>query len=565
MLTLQVLIIVEKMVMLGFYQNEKEILLIMEPIIALLDGSNDFISEEEERAFNVAQKQAQEAQSGPTKKKQAPIMITRDKQARYKNSETNKAIIEIKQKIIDILHKIMDMQNDIRLTKFLQEFNKSEQDMRTDPARSTAELKYLQEVLNGGQEFVDYKGQVDEKVLNWMRIAFMNKNLDMKFTSTKRDLVCILLDIILYEDSPLVNSAFTLLTRYFEQKKSVIKYANEVQLLQDQQEVAILKKVSGDLRDMKKEAENSEFWMGLPEVANLKKARQFIDKLEMLTDLCIFRPNRVIDIDDKNKKKEDLGDDEDGDEDEFEFHNLTELKAEWDNEDPKVCTDEEANDEKNQRLLRNLRAHEIPIIIIRQQALDQANDKNSYLKVLEKAYIFLIKFVRNNKENQFILINYIDLFVDDMEYGVHSWELISEIYKNSELLLSQQFTPLLKKVIKLIDSLPKETQKKTTMLSFLTYFMRYNGNNLKEAQLTICNEVTSIIRKNCDHLFVGEVGLKDLHLYILEMKNAYSEFMNDDRYVQEIQIPPELSYTIEYIKLLANCGEGKNATTETRC
>jgi hypothetical protein len=37
-----------------------------------------------------------------------------------------------------------------------------------------------------------------------------------------------------------------------------------------------------------------------------------------------------------------------------------------------------------------------------------------------------------------------------------------------------------------------------------------------------------------DHLFVKEEGLKDLHLYILEMKNAYSEFMTDDRYVQEI-------------------------------
>ena len=92
-------------------------------------------------------------------------------------------------------------------------------------------------------------------------------------------------------------------------------------------------------------------------------------------------------------------DDPDDQEDEFEFLNLTELLQEWDNEDPKVCTDEEDNDEKNQRLLRNLRAHDVSIIIIRQQALDQTEDKNSYLKVLEKAYIFLIKFVKGNKEN----------------------------------------------------------------------------------------------------------------------------------------------------------------------
>ena len=81
------------------------------------------------------------------------------------------------------------------------------------------------------------------------------------------------------------------------------------------------------------------------------------------------------------------------------------MKAEWDNEDPKVCSDEEVNDEKNQRLLRNLRAHEVAIIIIKQKALDaDGNDRNAYLRVLEKAYIFLIKFVRNNRENQHILI-----------------------------------------------------------------------------------------------------------------------------------------------------------------
>jgi len=225
---------------------------------------------------------------------------------------------------------------------------------------------------------------------------------------------------------------------------------------------------------------------------------------------------------------------DDDQEDEFEFLNLTELLAEWDNEDPKVTPDDEVNDEKNQILLKNLLAHIVPIIIIRQKGLDNSRDKNSFLKVLEKIYIFLIKFVRNNKANQMLLVDYLDLFIDDLEYGVHSFELIAEIFRNSELLLTYNLVPILKKVIKLIDSLPKETQKKTTMLSFLSYFMKYNGNSIRAIQNLICIEVTSGTRKNTDHLFVGEVGLKDLHLYILEMKNAYSEFMNDDRYVQEI-------------------------------
>ena len=74
--------------------------------------------------------------------------------------------------------------------------------------------------------------------------------------------------------------------------------------------------------------------------------------------------------------------------------------------------------------------------------------------------------------------------------------------------------------------------------------------------------MTSQTRKNLDHLFVGESGLSDLHLYMLEMKNSYMEFMGDERFLLEIQIPPELCYTMEYIKLLAKCGEGKNSNTE---
>ena len=44
-----------------------------------------------------------------------------------------------------------------------------------------------------------------------------------------------------------------------------------------------------------------------------------------------------------------------------------------------------------------------------------------------------------------------------MEYGVHSWELIAEIFKNSNLLLTYNLTPMIKRVVKLIDTLPKET------------------------------------------------------------------------------------------------------------
>ena len=71
----------------------------------------------------------------------------------------------------------------------------------------------------------------------------------------------------------------------------------------------------------------------------------------MLTDLCIFDPDRVVDVkDDKKKKNEDDENEENEENDEEpEFLNLSELYQEWDNEDPKVNTnDDEVNDKKNQ-------------------------------------------------------------------------------------------------------------------------------------------------------------------------------------------------------------------------
>lgn len=61
--------------------------------------------------------------------------------------------------------------------------------------------------------------------------------------------------------------------------------------------------------------------------------------------------------------------------------------------------------------------------------------------------------------------------------------------------------------------------------------MSINTNQVRENQYLICAEITSSLRKNTDHLFVGEAGIKDLHLYMLEMKNSYAEFMGDDRFL----------------------------------
>ena len=57
----------------------------------------------------------------------------RNKELRYANNQKNRVIIEIKKKIIQILNRVIDIQNDIRLTRFLIEFNKADNQLMMSP------------------------------------------------------------------------------------------------------------------------------------------------------------------------------------------------------------------------------------------------------------------------------------------------------------------------------------------------------------------------------------------------------------------------------------------------
>ena len=97
------------------------------------------------------------------------------------------------------MHYVIDIQNDIRLSKFLLEFYTSDGQLMLNPQTSGKEMQFLNNVLQDQLEEEDqeYKQKIDEKVINWMRKSFANKNVDMKVKSEK-EIICILLDIILY-------------------------------------------------------------------------------------------------------------------------------------------------------------------------------------------------------------------------------------------------------------------------------------------------------------------------------------------------------------------------------
>ena len=308
---------------------------------------------------------------------------------------------------------------------------------------------------------------------------------------------------------------------------------------------------------MKRDGDNAEFWLGREQTDDLRKSRNFMEKFDMLADLCVKKSESPYDFTDNPRLTKSLVKSEvaklvqkrgkkpgNFENEAAVLKDTSEMIAEWEDDDTKIVNEEEETDEQNQRLLRNLRGHEIALIIVRQKSLDEAENPNAYLRVLEKAYIFLIKFARNNRENQLILLEKIDEFLEDVEFGVHALELIAEILKNNEKLTSFSLAPIVKKVCQLADDINIESPRKATLISFLTYFMYCNGVVLKDNQSMILNEITNSNRKNSIHLFKDQTGFEQLELYIEEMRRHFRSIANDPSPTAEIFQPNELSYTI---------------------
>lgn len=237
---------------------------------------------------------------------------------------------------------------------------------------------------------------------------------------------------------------------------------------------------------MNKIAEESEFWMGKEDDESLKISRNFIDKMSWLIDLCIYNDNRVLDMGKGNKKgkkgKNQKDDEKEQKDTEFEILNLSEFKAEFDSTDMQVVTPDEIPEPQNQRLLKNLNGHAMALQIIRYGQLKSSQCKTAYLKVLEKAYIFLIRFVRGNKENSNTILEYIEDFYNDLHLGVHAIELIMEIFVDNENLITFEMTGLVKRLANVIQEIDFDQTKKSTLISFMPRFMEYNGNHIKTIQ-----------------------------------------------------------------------------------
>ena len=253
------------MVRLGFYVNEDDLIQIIDPLISLLDGSLDIIDIEQLNrkttnknmsAIEGGNESHLAATGAPNNSLNSSMTTTHNKKdseesilraKRYKLNESNLLLMDTKKEIIHILETILNIQNDVRLTEFLSAFHKDAEEEPLDDnkiafIKQVTKANKLEEMFKKDVVLNEQRTTVVEKVVSWMNTAYLNKKLDLERIA-KSDFVCVLLDLILYENPALVNIAFKLLIRFFEQKKAIIQLAQTVQILEKDSDIAILKSV----------------------------------------------------------------------------------------------------------------------------------------------------------------------------------------------------------------------------------------------------------------------------------------------------------------------------------
>ena len=209
-MTVNVLTVANFIVAAGFMTTSRDIRTLVSALVDNLDGTNDLTYPPED------------GRADP------------DNTARYALTEGTVLIMDAKVKMCDILLLISNLRLDYRMTDILRMYAALDPNAEDGPEMITADA------------FND---------------VFKDTDLDLQ-ASSKKDMVCVLLDLCMYENQDLVNGAFSNLVRHFSQKQDLLEACARVQLLTDPREILLYEAVQRDLRRLAALVETEELWLG---------------------------------------------------------------------------------------------------------------------------------------------------------------------------------------------------------------------------------------------------------------------------------------------------------------
>lgn len=509
---------------------------------------------------------------------------------------------DLKMLIIDIMKQFLSMRHDFLLTNFIawyQDFSKKEKTGTYNEEKLRIEINenfmtVIPEILKVGIPSLDFKYQIkeEENVLNNIGGNLKNfvGNIGNLINQEEEDTTRYLLKKFkVYAKDKEIKDLDNLLTGVLEEKYTIsktlypslimmfystqdpvlecklleiimlsfhqrLKFSNalkDLELLFDKDDIENYLHLSKTVREMKSICEKSEVWIS--EWLNTGKIQQELNELKKKVVFLIatFHSKSVESKLEINEIEIEVEEEEN----EFLFINPVRQKIACFLEIHCVLID----------FLKD--AMHLLDKILKDERIE-LKDKEQWLALYKKIFLFLKYFVKDNQNNQELLNESLELFMFHMDLDLGQIDLICEIFKNNQGLCENIKMKTLNKFIYNIKTIGRREK----FLNIFEILQTANQKPIFECQAKIINALlgTTQTGKNDDSLYhilylkqediekdktlmIFDFECKPLNYYLSQDKNSHSYLT---QFSESLFGDRPYKYHAKLLKVLALAGQG---------
>nr|XP_039253543.1 inositol 1,4,5-trisphosphate receptor type 1-like isoform X2 [Styela clava] len=514
-------------------------------------------------------------------------------------------VLETKLKIIEILHFILDVRLDYRISSLLsifkQEFDESNQanqqnDLSTLDLAQQNDQEQPPKSTDSESAGDNQEAQKQTPTASAPSVSNMDDSappINLNVISAKaegifdgsvessgldldgeggRTFLRVLLHLVMHDYPPLVSGALQLLFRHFSQRQEVLQAFKNVQLLVTKDEHKNYKEIKKNLDQLRLLVEKSELWVWKGKNVSLSSnnSRREMSSAEANTKINDMhvpprtrrksRANLAEYFTTSSRDSRDASVDypsppnSDGDRpfvstSSFKNYNaIKEILTKLGN----LCVSGPSKSprKEQQRLLRNMGAH-TAVLDLLQISYERTADVHMQ-EVMGLAHSFLQAFCKGNPQNQALLHKHLSLF---MTPGLLEAQTMQAIFQDNVALCNEVTHAVIQHFVHCIESHGRRTE----YLKFLQAIIKAEGKgHIRRCQDMVMAELVNTQAGEEVLLFYNDdASFKDL----VNLMNHYKTY---NRHLVKDDCSP-LLYHIELVQLLAYCTEGKNVYTEIKC
>uniref|UniRef100_F6YKU7 Inositol 1,4,5-trisphosphate receptor n=1 Tax=Ciona intestinalis TaxID=7719 RepID=F6YKU7_CIOIN len=419
-------------------------------------------------------------------------------------------VLETKLKIIEILHFILDVRLDYRISSLLSIFKrefdenngKQQESSQSQSSEVSTSSAAPAEVISAKSEGI-FDGSVE------------SNDLDLD-EDGGRMFLRVLLNLVMHDYPPLVSGSLQLLFRHFSQRQEVLGAFKNVQLLVTKDEHENYTEIKRNLDQLRLLVEKSELWVWKGKASNpashenprensTGSITETITPINYKTIKEILVKLASLCVDESNKKPR----------------------------------------KEQQRLLRNMGAHGAVLDLLR-ISYERGTDIQMQ-SVMSQAHKFLQLFCKGNPQNQALLHKNLNLF---MTPGLLEAQTMQAIFQDNVTLCKEVTHSVIQHFVHCIESHGRRTQ----YLRFLQAIIKAEGK---------------VHIRRCQDMVMAELVNTPAGEEVLLFYNDRASFTTFIKLMEEHEDEQSpLPYHIELVQLLgftAYCTEGKNVYTEIKC